>query len=342
MNAVLSRVFARYGVSGPIIRTHEIPALLLAAALSFVLVYGVLGGLIDWDASAIRPIYLSGAMLWLCGAAFEIIGGKRLGRCLRLTALFAILALSTAWASNVLAVVSLPYGDQSLADMDRWLGVDWPAMVTSLQTQPAVLHMLSYAYASLDGQPLLLLVLLCIFRRDDQAWRFLTAWGLALACCLIVFPFCPAVGGYAHFHIPPKAVPDVLSGEPWQYPVLLEQLRSGAITRLNTATLGGIIAMPSFHAASALLLAWGFWSLRWLRWPLLLLNLAMLFSTIPIGGHYLVDVLAGLLVAAVSILVGEKWIGAMSRSRRDATSEQPLARDIPSALALQPCEQPQQ
>ena len=46
---------------------------------------------------------------------------------------------------------------------------------------------------------------------------------------------------------------------------------------------------------------WAFWSVRAARFPALLVN-ALLIAATPIdGGHYFVDVIAGLVVAALAI-----------------------------------------
>jgi len=78
-------------------------------------------------------------------------------------------------------------------------------------------------------------------------------------------------------------------------------LRSGAIDAISIDTVTGLVNMPSFHACAAAVLAWTFWSWRWLRWPMLALNAAMTFAAIPIGGHYFCDIIAGLGVAALAI-----------------------------------------
>ena len=65
--------------------------------------------------------------------------------------------------------------------------------------------------------------------------------------------------------------------------------------------MAGLITFPSFHAAGAVLLAWGFRSVPLLGIPFVALNIAML-ATIPvIGSHYFVDVIGGIAVAALAI-----------------------------------------
>ena len=57
----------------------------------------------------------------------------------------------------------------------------------------------------------------------------------------------------------------------------------------------------SFHAAAAILAIWGFWDVWWLRPPALIVYLGMLLPTPLMGGHYIVDVFAGIGVAVLAI-----------------------------------------
>ena len=51
----------------------------------------------------------------------------------------------------------------------------------------------------------------------------------------------------------------------------------------------------------AVLTAWALWPLRWIGLPLALLNALVLVSTIPQGGHYLADILAGTALALAAL-----------------------------------------
>lgn len=77
------------------------------------------------------------------------------------------------------------------------------------------------------------------------------------------------------------------------------------------------VTFPSFHAGAAPLLGWGFWPVARLRWPLVTLNVVMAASAIPIGGHYVVDIIAGVMVAAAGIAVARM----LERRRPGAASD---------------------
>jgi hypothetical protein len=77
--------------------------------------------------------------------------------------------------------------------------------------------------------------------------------------------------------------------------------------------LVGIVTFPSFHAAAAVLYLWALWCVWWMRPLALLANGAMLLATPIGGGHYFVDVFAGMAVAVLAIAaalrIGE-WLAA--------------------------------
>jgi membrane-associated phospholipid phosphatase len=73
-----------------------------------------------------------------------------------------------------------------------------------------------------------------------------------------------------------------------------------------------VAAVPSLHAATALLIAMFFWSRtkRW-RWLLALYPVAMAASLVYLGEHYVSDILLGWLYAVIVFVVGgrlyDRW-----------------------------------
>ena len=110
----------------------------------------------------------------------------------------------------------------------------------------------------------------------------------------------------------------------WKDRDLLLGLRSGAHRVVDLSHMTGIVSFPSYHAALPLILAWGVYPVRSLRlpaavWAGLTISAAPLF-----GGHYVVDIMAGLMLAAVALGVaaqvsrtGEAAQGMLLRERCD-------------------------
>jgi len=65
----------------------------------------------------------------------------------------------------------------------------------------------------------------------------------------------------------------------------------------------GIVTMPSYHTVMAVLFTYAFRGTGLIGYAIAALNMIMLLSIPPIGGHYLVDMLAGGTLALAAIAV---------------------------------------
>ena len=81
----------------------------------------------------------------------------------------------------------------------------------------------------------------------------------------------------------------------------LDALRSGGLKIIRLDNLEGLIAFPSFHTAASILYGWALWPIRFIRWPMAALNLAIISTTPVCGAHYAIDVIAGAAVAFAAI-----------------------------------------
>ena len=84
----------------------------------------------------------------------------------------------------------------------------------------------------------------------------------------------------------------------------LRTLARGAVTAYFPQQIEGD-ERDAFHTVLAVLSALALRFVPYLRWGVALLSALIIISTITTGWHYLVDILAGFLIAAVSVLVGK-------------------------------------
>ena len=157
---------------------------------------------------------------------------------------------------------------------------------------------------------------------------FTLAFGIALVVTTIISTLIPAMGTYALLHFRPD--PDVFT--PGAYLDQLRDLpkvRDGSLRHLALTELAGIVTFPSFHAAAAALYLWAFWPVRWIGPIAVAVNVAMLLATPIGGGHYFVDVFAGIAIAAVSIAAA-KWIAAWLTRPAGAPQPYAVAAAIPA------------
>lgn len=244
-------------------------------------------------------------------AAFGLVGAaglrgrgrSRVAAALEGVLLLPVLAMTAIFLTMVLAVASPPYADPWLAAADRWIVpfTSWPAMVRGFRDHPDLIAAMEVAYRSLGWQPFLLVVALGATGRERDLSRFLHAWALALVASVAVFALAPAVTPYVHYGFVPADVPALTVNAGWSPHAAIEALRDGTARTLSISAMEGLITFPSFHAAGAVLLSWGFARVPVIGPPLVALNIAMLPAIPMIGSHYFVDVVAGIGVAAMAI-----------------------------------------
>jgi membrane-associated phospholipid phosphatase len=196
------------------------------------------------------------------------------------------------------ATVGFPYVDADLYAIDNALGFSRRAYLQFFRMRPWLGDILTFAYQSLLPQLVLVPFVLLLTNRGARVQAFLLAIGIALLLTAGISVFAPAICAYIYVdlggpaHIPAGAVTAVPT---------LEALRSGALHVLRLNDLEGLVTFPSFHTAEALLFIWALWPVAYLRWVGLAVNLALIAATPIDGGHYIVDVAGGGLVAFLAI-----------------------------------------
>lgn len=209
--------------------------------------------------------------------------------------------------------------DAFLAHVDVMLGVDWPAMMRAVALHPLSNLILHVTYISV--LPQLALVILCLGWMENAAeiHRFCLALAIGAAICIAFWTAFPSFGAFSVYDLP-SALSSRLNLElNTQYARELEALLSKGPGYITPHELRGLIGFPSYHAAMAMLAVWYARSLRYLCWPLLAWNLVVLVATPVHGGHHVIDVLAGIGVAALSVAL-TAWI-ARNAARQDSKRE---------------------
>lgn len=269
---------------------------------------------IDPAAASDRPYYACGALaVGLCiGLRRRATRTQRMVRDVAESyALFTLIALIGAVASYPQAAASHGFVDPVLARADAAIGFNWVAWYRVVAEHPALQWAGRAAYQSIYWTPALILGLFAWTGRRDRARAFLLSFWLAALLTLALFRAMPAIGPLAFLWRGP--VPYMPESALWQ-PVLIPPLRQHLVHVVDLAVLRGLVSVPSFHAAAALLYIAAAWPVARLRWPVLGVNAAMLLATPVEGTHYLTDMLAGAVVAAVALFA----VGWITAGRGDA------------------------
>ena len=268
-----------------------------------------LAGLAVWAARARRP------RLRAAGVAF-----------LQMT-LFTLAGVMLAYAA---AANAGPLWDARLAAADRALGVDWPAMRAALDTMPVLVWVLGVAYGSLVAQMVVVILALAATGRVERLRVAVCAAILAGFVTILVAALVPAMGNLfdpaGYHHLRPSVA--------WQERGIIAGLRDESLRVLDLSAMMGIVSFPSYHATLAAVFIWAFRGLPLGRvgagWAAL-----TIVATPVFGGHYAVDVLAGLLLAPASVWAAKR-VARVDASALRAASMRAAAWAAPSGAIARP------
>jgi len=216
-----------------------------------------------------------------------------------ITQIFMISLLGALLAYGA-AASGLPYRDAELLAADRWLGFEPRAYLDFVYARPRLAMFYPFVYLSMVYQPAIVFVVLTLTRRIERLHNFAVALVVSLVITIAIFALFPALGWYGYLGVGPAAYSNLPLF--WNFVPHLEDVRSGALHAIPLGDLRGIISFPSYHTAAAMLAVWVVWPVRFVRWPMLLLNGLMVASAPIEGAHYLVDIIGGVLVGAGSVM----------------------------------------
>lgn len=282
--------------------------------VTYVLTFGLaaIGGF-KIDFIGIAPLVALVCMFLMIGTFCTRFGMLDIRAGIRCV-VYALLLAPPITLSTYLAVwLSMPLQDQNLAFADAALGFDWASTIYFVDSQPLLAAIFNVAYLTFSFQLLLWPLILAAFKHEARA-RLMVA-GFAVICFLSSFIsiWTPAIGTYAYYGFDGATLKnlDILYG--YYFLDEFNAVREDSNFVWNLASSKGILTFPSVHVATGLLCAWAAWPLKALRYPAILLNVAMACSAVTSAGHYAIDVIAGCGVAMVSIafLV---WITGAGRS----------------------------
>jgi membrane-associated phospholipid phosphatase len=190
-------------------------------------------------------------------------------------------------------IVPLPRWDGALATADHALGLNWLDMYQWVTRHPAIEASARAVYMSLGPEMLILFFALELLGHHNQARAFLR-WFMASAIATVIIGILiPAAGAFVYYHLPVASTTG--------YVAQWADLRNGTLRTINPLDNQGLVVFPSFHTSLAVLCACAAWPLRILRYPLLALNLLIILSSPAMGGHYFIDIIAGIILAALTI-----------------------------------------
>lgn len=230
------------------------------------------------------------------------------------TGQFVAFTLACALLNHLLIDAERPLIDQTLVEWDAVFGFYWPSIIEWVSDYPFLMVASSLAYQSSLVQVVLVVLLMAFGGLHDRLNRYLDIFmfcGIFTVGFWAIFPSFGSLAYYVQAGVISElhnAVVDI------SYVNALFDLRNGYWGSLDPDQFKGLIAFPSFHTVMAVLTIYAVWGMRFVFWPVFLLNLLVLFSVIVDGGHHLVDLFAGVTLSLVAIAVAEGWFSKVWRT----------------------------
>ena len=283
--------------------------LVLFLLFSFAVVTGLLAlSRVDIDIASFAKPAAFFVMIYLIGVFARYRKAVLIDEICKTLSLGFLLTLLVLPVTYIALSFEMPLADRELAAMDRALGFDWHALIGWVDGSPVIANALALAYSSFAFQIILVPILLIATNQPARATAFVAGYGLVCFIASAVSIWWPALGTFTVYGVQQSDLSNINAFFGFAFLNDFVALRAGGQFILVMGKAAGILTFPSVHAAMAFLLIWAAWSIPYLRYPFVMVNLAMALSAVTHANHYLVDVVAGAGIAGLVSAIVSIWL----------------------------------
>ncbi len=248
---------------------------------------------------------------------------------------FAFLLLFPAIAlpmSYISAAFNMPLQDALISRLDQSLGFNWVALQKATFARYWLREASFFAYTHAHWPLLGAWIALIVTGQFERIRQFALLTIVTLTIGLVIAALFPVAGAYAYYGITTEAMPSLKGTGAGSWHIAdFAAVRAGSLRVIVYEHLQGIVQFPSFHTVGALTASWAMWRTPYVRWPLLAANAFIIFTALPVGGHFLMDVVGGVALTG-AVLYGLRPAVVPEAETMAAPAVAPAAfRWIPSA-----------
>jgi hypothetical protein len=267
-----------------------------------VLLFSIRGLTLDWSTAWLSAVLLAALLIvWL---NFYFVPGAR-GELFAAEALFIVLLI--VFLTNVASpmqygaiALGAPYADPWLAAADKAIGVHLPTLAAWTRAHRMVSIAATLSYATLLPQFLFAVIVLAVLRERERLWEFAFHFHFCLILAVAALTIWPAVCPPTYYNFASTIDMTRLMGQ-------IQGFHDGRMKVVRFDELEGLVSLPSFHVAGALIVTWAFRNRARILIPLIVINIAMILSTFITGVHYVVDVIAAVPLCVGSLATYRLW-----------------------------------
>jgi len=239
-----------------------------------------------------------------------------------MVALYMVIAIMMAIYQYALATFNARPISGLIEHADHAIGFHWIAYAAFVGRLTPLSEAMKFCYLNWTDGFLVAMLAMTYLREYDELYEFSFAYaigGMAMLSVSAVFDSrsyeAVATYGLVGFHHPVGVGPETMEK--------LQALRSGMDRTLDFSRVLGLIAFPSLHAGSALLVAVATRNLRWLWLPFLVFNELILVGVISEGGHNFMDLIGGCAFAIAGLAAARALRRARGRESGSAAVRAP-------------------
>lgn len=195
--------------------------------------------------------------------------------------------------------IGFPLADPLLARIDALVGFNVSEVSEFVATQPKLSELLYFAY-NISGALCVAAVCWGLIRNDRRLlWQTVVTIVLAMQITALTSILFPAQGASVWFGLESLQGRGLPFGAGTYSAAEFAHFYSGSDLLVTRGDINGIVCFPSFHTVMALTIVQGFWTSP-LKWAAVLWGALTIVSTVPMGGHYVIDLAGGVIVWAVA------------------------------------------
>ena len=278
-------------------------ALILAAIVAAAVVAA--SGMAVEPGGFLRFIVLAAAMLALSAWCRIRYPDPRLADAAAIVGAATLSLLLCGVIANAGLRLGAPLADARLAGVDAAFGLHVDRAVRAMAEWPLLIDGLAVVYNASGAAVAALIFVALAGQAAAKAWELVGTSVLAMQVVAVVSIALPAIGAMAHLEMGDLQGAGLPAGAGVYHLQAFAHFYTGEGGVLRLADLGGLVTFPSFHTILALLATQALWDTR-LRWAGVAGSAAVIVSTIPIGGHYVIDLLAGFAIWAACATIARR------------------------------------